>query len=89
MGLVTTKTLTVAVTDTLIAATSNSRGYVGIQNLDSADNLFVTFGGAAATIITGIQIKAGEYLEVKAPGMGSEIRGISDSGNILITVLSD
>lgn len=89
MGIVTTKTLTVAVTDTSILTASNSRNYVGIQNLDSADNLFVTFGGAPATVITGIKIKAGEYLEVKVPGMGGTIRGISDSGNILITVLSD
>ncbi len=80
---------TVATTDTLVDSPKNSRSYVGVQNLDGANAVHITFGGAAATSLNGVRIGPGEFYESTAPFNGAEIRGISITGSVNIIFITD
>jgi hypothetical protein len=71
---------TIADTNTLVDSPQNTRSYVGIQNLDAANNIYVSFGGTPATTTTGIRIGPGEFLDMNAPFNGSAINAISVGG---------
>jgi len=89
MGKLVTKAIAVAITDTLIDGPKNSRDYVGIQNLDGANPVFVSLGGKAATVLNGVRINAGELLEFLVAGNGTEIRAISTGGVVNVILISD
>jgi len=81
--------ISVLVTDTLVKAAANSRSYVGVQNLDAANDVHITFGGQAATALNGIRIGPGEFYDSVAPFNGTEIRGIAITGTVAIVLIAD
>jgi hypothetical protein len=80
---------TVATTDTLVKSAANSRGYVGIQNLDAANDVHIAFGGQAATALNGIRIGPGEFYDILAEFNGVEIRGIAITAAVNIVIVAD
>jgi len=80
--------VSVATTDTLVDSAVNSRNYVGIQNLDAANDVHIAFGGQAATALNGIRIGPGEFLDILAPFNGTEIRGIAITGAVNIILVA-
>jgi len=89
MANIVSSQISIAITDTLIQGPKTTRGYVGIQNLDAANTVYVSFGRGTATAANGIRIGPGEYLEIRVPGMGSSLRGIAVGGVCTIVLLSD
>lgn len=79
---VVSKKVTVAITDTQIDGPQINRSYVGIQNTDATNPIYVVFGGAEATVATGLVILAGEFFDTHAPFNGTEIRAISTGGSV-------
>lgn len=81
----TQKTVTNA-SGALVAA-SPGRQYLLIQNKDSQGNIFVTFGGAAATQANGLKISPGgywEWSEVIPTGGINAIGDIANNPNVVI-----
>jgi len=64
------------------------RTYVGVQNHDAANPVVVTLGGADAILSppNGVQIEAGEFLELQADLEGI-VNIISGTGAVDVTVL--
>ena len=83
------KGVNVGITDQLVASATNTRAYVGVQNLDAANSVHIALGGQTATALNGIRIGPGEYFDTHAPFNGSEIRGIAIDGAVDIIFVSD
>ena len=81
--------INVGTSDQLVKKAANSRAYVGIQNLGSANDVHIAFGGQAATALNGIRIGPGEYFDTHAPFNGSEVRGIAITAAVDIVFVSD
>jgi len=92
MAAIASKSITIGISDQLVDGPKNSRDYVGIQNLDGSNDIFIGFGGAVVTAgasANGVRIGPGEFFELKVPGNGSQIRGIAANAPVNIVFLSD
>jgi len=73
---------------TLMLRGKTGRSYVGVQNHDASNPVVFTLGGADAVLSTpnGIQVKAGEFGEIKGDVDGV-VNIISGTGAVDCTIL--
>jgi len=65
------------------------RTYVGVQNHDASNPVVFTLGGADAILSppNGVQVKAGEFGEIKNNDLNGEVNIISGTGSVNCTIL--
>lgn len=75
----------------LDAGQGQKRKYLEIQNLDAANAVHITFGGAAATALNGIRIAAGATWKLEDQdgnlSLKGEIRAIAITATVNVVVL--
>jgi len=82
------RALIITTSSTEISPIKGSRGYMGVQNNDSTNFISVHFGDAAATLLNGVIIQAGEFYEI-APGIMniSKVSAIADTASVATVIV--
>ena len=86
-----TESVTIDVTDTLVLA-AHPRNTLILTNSDAADNVFIHFGTAAATVANGHKLAPSEHMILSEVHHEGEVRAIKDgtgTGVLIVTHYED